>query len=125
MDHASIEELIPAFALRATNSADSQAVQAHLPTCADCRALLASYSDLGEALLYATPPISAPRGAAERTQRRLAPPRQDVTPTPWWARLRSGLFVPGLAFAVLLLVITNLYWFGRTNSLQQQLTEQA
>ena len=33
--------------------------------------------------------------------------------------------MPGLAFAVLLLVITNLYWFGRTNSLQQQLTEQA
>jgi anti-sigma-K factor RskA len=125
MDHASIEELIPAYALGATDPADSQAAQAHLSTCADCRALLASYSDLGEALLYATPPMSAPQGAAIRMQRRLTPPRQDVTPTPWWRRLNSRLLVPGLAFAVLLLVITNLYWFGRTSGLQQQLTEQA
>ena len=103
MDHASIEELIPAYALGATDPAESQAVQAHLPTCSDCRALLASYSDLGGVLLYATPPISAPRGMTERMQRRLAQPRQDVVPAPRWARLRSKLLVPGLAFAVLLL----------------------
>jgi anti-sigma-K factor RskA len=125
MDHASIEELIPAYALGATDPAESQAIQAHLPTCPDCRALLANYSDLGEALLYATTPMSAPRGTAERLQRRLAPPPQDVAPAPWWARLGSRLLVPGLAFAVLLLVISNLYWFGRTSGLQHQLTEQA
>ena len=105
------------------------------PTARQCRhicrpvliaaALLASYRDVGEALLYATPPMSVPRGMAERMQRRLTPPRQNVAPTPWWARLRSGLLMPGLAFAVLLLVITNLYWFSRMNGLQHQLTEQA
>jgi anti-sigma-K factor RskA len=125
MDHTSIEELIPAYALGATDPAESQAVEGHLPSCAACRALLASYSDLSGALLFATPPMSAPRGMAERMQHRLAPPRQDVAPAPWWTRLRSRLLVPGLAFAVLLLVITNFYWFSRTSGLQHQLTEQA
>ena len=125
MDHASIEELIPAYALGATDPAESQAVQSHLPTCPDCRALLASYSDLGGALLYATPPMSAPRGAAERMQGRLAPPRQSAAPAPWWTRPGSRLLVPGLAFAVLLLVISNLYWFSRANGLQSQVAEQA
>jgi anti-sigma-K factor RskA len=125
MDHASIEELIPAYALGATDPAESQAVQAHLPTCPACRALLAGYSELSGALLYAAPPMSAPRGMTERIQRRLAPPRQAVASAPWWARLRSGALVPALALAVLLLAITNLYWFDRTNGLQRQVAEQA
>jgi len=125
MDHASIEELVPAYALGATDPAESQAVEAHLPTCPACRALLASYSDLSRALLYATPPMSAPRGMAERMQRRLLPPQQDVASTPWWTRLRSSLLVSGLALAVLLLVTTNVYWFSRTSGLQHQVAEQA
>ena len=35
------------------------------------------------------------------------------------------MLVPALAFVILLLVITNLYWLSRTNDLRRQVAEQA
>jgi anti-sigma-K factor RskA len=125
MEHTSIEELIPAYALGATDPGESQTVEAHLSSCPACRALLAEYRDLGDGLLYAVPPMAAPAGLTERMRHRLAPARREAAPAPWWARLRASLFVPAFVAAVLLLVITNRYWFGRMDRLGHQVAQQA
>jgi anti-sigma-K factor RskA len=125
MDHESIEGLIPAYALGAADPDESRAVEAHLRACVTCRDLLAEYRDLSGDLLFAAPPIAAPAGLTERMRERLTPVRHDAAPRAWRTRLRGALLIPALAAAVLLLLITNAYWFGRTNRLDRQVTEQA
>jgi anti-sigma-K factor RskA len=120
MDHETIQGLIPAYALAATDPDESQAVELHLPSCAACRAMLADYRRLGDDLLYAAPAMAAPAGLTERMQRRLAPAPQEVAPRPWWARLRPRPAVFALGAAVLLLAVTNFYWFGRMKGLEQR-----
>jgi anti-sigma-K factor RskA len=125
MDHESIEGLVPAYALGAADFDESRTVEAHLAACATCRDLLAEYRELGSDLLYAAPPMAAPAGLTERMRERLAPPRHEAVRGAWWTRLHGAFFVPALAAAVLLLVITNVYWFGRVNHLDRKVTEQA
>ena len=125
MDHESLEGLIPAYALGAADPDESRIVEAHLTACATCRNLLVEYRELGGDLLFAAPPMAAPAGITERLRQRLAPARYEATPRAWWTRLRGALLVPALAAAVLLLLVTNLYWFGRMNRLDRQVTEQA
>lgn len=124
MDHVLIEGLIPAYALGATDPVECRAVESHLPSCDVCRALLAQYRSLGDGLLYAVPAMAAPAGLTECMQRRLVAARPQIKPTSWWARLRMRPIVPTLAAAILLLVLTNLYWFGRVGRLERQATEQ-
>jgi len=125
MDHESIKGLIPAYALGAADPDESNAVEVHLRSCAACRALLAEYRELSDDLLYAMPPMAAPAGLTERMRQRLAPAHHEAASRPWWTRLRGALLMPALAAAVLLLLVTNLYWFGRMNRLEHQVTEQA
>jgi anti-sigma-K factor RskA len=125
MDHEAIEGLIPAYALGAADPDDSRIVEAHLVACAACRGLLAEYRELGGDLLFAVPPMAAPAGITERMRQRLAPARYEAALRAWWTRLRGAFLVPALAAAVLLLVVTNLYWFGQMNRLNRQVTEQA
>lgn len=124
MEHELIEGLIPAYALGATDPGESRAVEAHLPSCAACRARLAEYRSLGDGLLYAVPAMTAPAGLTERMQRRLVAARPQAKPAPWWARLHMRPIVPALGAALLLLVLTNLYWIGRVGRLERQATEQ-
>jgi anti-sigma-K factor RskA len=125
MDHEKIEGLIPAYALGAADPDESEAVEAHLPSCAECRAALADFRGLGEDLLYSAPAMAAPADLTERMRRRLAASRPEQKPAPWWARLRLGTLAPVLGALVLLLAITNFYWIGRVNRLQHQATEQS
>jgi len=125
MDHEAIEGLMPAYALGAVDPDESRAVEAHLRACATCRDLLTEYRDLSGDLLFAAPPMAAPAGITERMRQRLAPVRHEAAPRAWWTRLRGAFLVPALAAAVLLLLVTNLYWFGRMNRLDRQVTEQA
>jgi anti-sigma-K factor RskA len=125
MDHESIEGLIPAYALGAADPDESRAVEAHLVGCVTCRNLLAEYRDLGSDLLFAAPPMAAPAGLTERMRQRLAPARHEAAPRAWWTRLRGAFVVPALAAAVLLLLVTNLYWFGQMNRLDRQVAQQA
>jgi anti-sigma-K factor RskA len=125
MDHEAIEGLIPAYALGAVDPDEGHAVEAHLAACAACRGLLADYRELGDALLFAAPPMAAPAGITERMRQRLAPARHEAAPSAWWTRLRGAFLVPALAAAILVLLITNVYWFGRMHRLDRQVTEQA
>jgi len=124
MDHELIEGLIPAYALGATDAEECRAVESHLPSCDACRALLAQYRSLGDDFLYAVPAMTAPAGLTERMQRRLVAARPQAKPAPWWARLHMRPIVPALGAALLLLVLTNLYWIGRVGRLERQATEQ-
>jgi anti-sigma-K factor RskA len=125
MDHEAIEGLIPAYALGVADLDENRVVEAHLAACATCRGLLAEYRDLSGDLLFSAPPMAAPAGLTERMRERLAPLRNEAASRAWWIRLRGALLVPALAAVVLLLVVTNIYWFGRMNRLDRQVTEQA
>jgi anti-sigma-K factor RskA len=125
MDHELIEGLIPAYALGATDARECRAVESHLPSCDACRALLAQYRSLGDDLLYAVPAMAAPAGLTERMQRRLPAARPRAKPASWWDRLRMRPMAPALGAVILLLAITNLYWFGRMNRLERQASQQA
>lgn len=125
MDHESIEGLLPAYAIGAVDPDECRAVEGHLRACATCRGLLAEYRDLGDDLLLAIPPMAAPAGITERMRQRLAPARHGAAPRAWWTRLRGAFLVPALAAAVLVLLVTNIYWFGRMSRLNRQVTEQA
>ena len=125
MEHTAIEALIGAYALGATDPGESEAVEAHLPTCPACRARLAEYRELGDALLYSAPSMTAPQGMTERLQRRLVASRREAAPASRWTRLRGALLLPALAAAILLLLVTNVYWINRTNHLERQAAEQA
>jgi anti-sigma-K factor RskA len=125
MDHEEIEGLIPAYALGASDPVESEAVEAHLPSCAACSALLADYRRLGEDLLFAAPAMDAPAGLTERMRRRLAASRPEEKPAPWWARLRMNTLAPVLGALVLLLATTNFYWVGRVKGLERHASEQS
>jgi len=122
MNHEAIEELIPAYALGATEPDESAQVEAHLRTCARCRALLADYQLLSDQLLYTVPYTPAPRHLQADLRRRLA------TPASTRPRLRlPWLRVPAFALvlAAVLLLISNAYWWSRVTQLENQLTLQA
>ena len=125
MDHESIEGLIPAYALGTADPDESRIVEAHLAACATCRSLLVAYHELGDDLLFAAPPIAAPAGLTDLMRLRLAPPHYEAAPRTWWSRFRGRLLVPTLAAAILLLLVTNVVWFGRMNRLDRQVAEQA
>ena len=125
MDHKAIEGLLPAYALGAADPDESRTVEAHLAACATCRGLLTEYRELSGDLLFAAPPMAAPSGVTERMRQRLEPACYEAAPRAWWTRLRGAFLVPALAAAVLLLVVTNLFWFGRVNHLDRKVTEQA
>jgi anti-sigma-K factor RskA len=65
-----------------------------------------------------------PHRRTERMRARLAPARpqrESGTLGAWWARLRSAPALSGLALAaVALLVLSNVYWFGRVNGLERR-----
>jgi anti-sigma-K factor RskA len=125
MDHEAIEGLIPAYALGATDDEESQAVKAHLASCAACGALLADYRRLSDDLLYATPTISAPAALTERLRSQLARTSGEASPGARWAWPRMRFLAPAFVALVLLLAISNLYWAGRVDRLERQATDQA
>ncbi len=125
MDRDTIKSLIPAYALGAVDPDERQVVEAHLSSCPVCRALLDEHQLLVDDLLFAMPPMAAPVGITERMQRRLAPVTTQTTLTPRWARFRKAWAIPALAAAIVLLVSTNVYWFGRTTVLERQSVAQA
>lgn len=115
-------ENIPAYALGALDADESRALEAHLQSCAACQAELASYRRVSENLLLATPPHMPPPELRNRLQARL--PKAQLAPKPRFSWSLSQL---GLAGAVALLLILNIFSFLQIRSLQShqaQLTRQ-
>lgn len=122
-EHERLLELIPAYAIGAADADERGQVDAHLPACAECRALLADYRAMSEDLLFAAPVAAAPVGVTERLRKQLGQPAR--APARWnVAFLRRPAFALGMA-ALALLVLTNVYWANRVGRLEQQTNEVA
>ena len=123
MDYDQFAELIPAYALGATDVDETRAIEAHLRVCAACQALADGYRQVGEDLLFAAPPFAAPAGLTEDLRKQL---NAAVTPAPrggrWLAFLRRPAVALG-AVAVALLILTNVYWTARVGAMQRQAAE--
>jgi anti-sigma-K factor RskA len=116
-------ELIPAYAMGATDPDETREVEAHLRVCTHCRSLADEFGQLGNDLLFAAPLAPAPVGLTEDL-------RKKLNGTPAAPAKRAGrldwLRKPGLALgvvAIALLVLTNLYWAGRVGSLERRAEE--
>ncbi len=123
MNHETLRDLIPAFAVGALDDDERSALEKHLRGCDECRALLAEYRALGDDLLYAAPPMAARAGLTEALRRRIAAParlkpRFSLAALLW--RPAFGLTLAALA--VVLLVGSNLYWAGRVARVEREVT---
>ena len=118
-NHESIVDLIPAYAIGAADGDERMAVDAHLKSCAECRALVAEYHGLGADLLFAAPLAPAPAGLSEGLRERLNAQPVRSSGRDWFGFLRNPVFAFGVA-ALVLLVLTNVYWAGRVGKLESQ-----
>ncbi len=127
MPHEEYQGLIPAYAFGATDAVETRQVAEHLRHCGECRALLASYRALSDDLLYTAPGSFAPADAGAHLARRLARSGHPAARTGlagFWERVGARLAWPLVGAALLALVLTNVYWFGRLSRLEEQVTSQ-
>ncbi len=119
-EHDAIRDLIPAYALGALEDAERVRVEAHLQTCAACRAEWALYRGLVEDLHYAVPPAIAPSRLEQRLRRQIEATslRRARRAFPTWRML-------ALAAAFVLLLAGNVYWVQRVRTLQEEVRIQA
>ncbi len=117
-NHSDIIALLPAYAINSLDAGETEIVTRHLPNCPECRAELAHFAVVVDALPYAAPEaIPAPDLKArlfEQIQTASAKETAVTTkPLSWWQRITagaSGLFNPGrwqlaTVLAVLLLLV--------------------
>jgi anti-sigma-K factor RskA len=119
-DHSWYEELVPAYALGVADEVESLAMDAHLKECPPCRLHVKEYEELGDALLYTAPPHQARVGLNEDFRKRL---QSTASSTPFRS-LWTSLWRPGSALALValvLLVLTNVYWGGRAASAERDM----
>jgi anti-sigma-K factor RskA len=121
-----LEELIPAYMLDAVNEDDRARIEAHLPRCAICAQLVASYHPVAAWLPYALPQVEPPAALKYRV---LAAALPKTKPTPartspiaYLASLGSSLFRSPAFAATLVLVVALAGW---NISLQTQIAQQA
>ena len=139
-----LDELIPAFAIGATDTEESMQVQRYLAEDPSAAEELADFAQMADALLFAMPMVEAPATVETRLFAALNP--QTVTDMPsyspsaetkrqaqngngakseaahWWQTLFGQLFSPqwAIAFAALaLLLLVNGYWMAQMSKLRQ------
>lgn len=125
-DCDAVSALIPAYVLGATDPEETRFVERHLQDCPEALAELRAYSDLQDAMLLTSPTVDAPRNLASAVQQRI---RQETTPqtptivprtTAGTAAGRTTWWITGIAAALALLVITNLYWMNYNSRMMQE-----
>ncbi len=126
-DHEVFRDLIPAYAIGATDAEETAAVEEHLRHCATCRALLADYRALADDLLYAIPPAEAPDHLAERLRREIGdlPPRDEEHPQRRAAFLFPRLMRYAAVAVIFVLLLGNAVLLYRTQRLEEQVRVQA
>jgi anti-sigma-K factor RskA len=124
-DHPTREDL-SAYALGALEADEIRRIQAHLSTCANCRAILSEYQAVADGMMFAVPPQPAPAGLRTRLATQIAveaaagakkalPARPASRPRPalQWLPLALGL-------AVVVLLAINVALAAQVRALQQQ-----
>ncbi len=134
-----ILDLIPEYAFGLTDEVTARRVEAALPTCPEAARQLAEYRQMQAAMREDVPEIAPPPTLGLRLREALsveadiAPstvirqaPRSTSSPTPTVPPRspRRTLLLPLIAAAALIaLVITNVYWLSRVNSLSTQMQD--
>ncbi|HVO44622.1 MAG TPA: anti-sigma factor [Aggregatilineales bacterium] len=119
-DCDSVLELIPDYVFGLTDPGQSRLVESNLATCAEAADQLADFQRLQAEMRASIPQIDPPAALGERLMAALDKPPQRVA-NPRVRRLRRSWIVASAA--VLLLVITNLYWLARLNDLTRRENE--
>ncbi|NPA91357.1 MAG: anti-sigma factor [Chloroflexi bacterium] len=130
--HEEIRDLIPAYAIGATDPEETERVEAHLRECAACRALAEEYARLADDLLYTIPLVNAPATVEERLMAQLPPLQPQRIPQGGrtqradrgrflFPRLRTWATVA----AVVLILAINGIWLARVQKMEEQVTLQA
>lgn len=121
-EHSKIEELLPAYALRALEPGEVEAVENHLIDCRACQQRLAGFERVTEALPLAVGLKSPPRELRERVLRMTRRERiATESRVGWW----TSLFRPQAAMgAVLASVLLAIVAFGWALSVQGRLSQQ-
>jgi hypothetical protein len=131
-----IHSLIPAFSVGATDPEETRLVEQHLNTCAEAVAELKEYRLLTEKLLYSVPLVQAPARIGEKLMATIQETYGQPTVTSdnhlrlrprikgeFAAKLKQPAFLSAV-LALLLLLLTNLYWnhqFTQLENHQQQM----
>jgi len=118
-------ENIPAYALGALDADESRSLEAHLQICPSCRAEFDSYRQVGDNLLLATPPQPPPAELRTRLQARLPSAQKTTRRRFTWSLSQFGLGQIslgqlGLAAAIVLLLVLNIFSFLQVRSLQSK-----
>jgi anti-sigma-K factor RskA len=126
-DCDAVSALIPAYVLGATDPEETRFVERYLQDCPDALADLRTYSEMQDALLLASPAVDAPAPLASAVQERIREesPRQSPVVMPRTAQPSSSTgrttwWITGVAAALTLLLITNLYWMSHNNRMMEQ-----
>ena len=114
-EHAPHRENIPAYALGALDAEEIAALETHLETCVSCRADLAEYRLVGESLLTTVPPEQPRAALRKRLQNRLPGAQKSTRPQSTFSFSRLAL-----GFAVVALLILNLFSFLQLRQIQSQ-----
>jgi anti-sigma-K factor RskA len=80
MAHNAVHDLTPAYALDALDERERAEYEAHLATCADCRAELASLQESASSLAYAVTAPAPPPTLRERILEQARSERVNVVP---------------------------------------------
>jgi anti-sigma-K factor RskA len=115
--HTPFRENIPAYALGALDGEDIRALEAHLETCASCRAELAEYRLLTDSLLTAIPPKQPSAALRKNLQSRLPGARKPARQRQTFSLSLSRL---ALGFAVIGLLVLNIVSFTQLRQIQIQ-----
>lgn len=80
MAHDAVHDLTPAYALDALDDREREAYEAHLATCDDCRAELASLQETTTSLAYAVPAPPPSDALRDRILEQARRERENVVP---------------------------------------------
>jgi len=120
LDCDTIQELIPEYAFGLTTPEETQLVDASLAACPEAAAQLADYRRIQDEMRASVPQIAPPPQLEARLMAAIAPPNTS-------AKLRRALHPAWLAAAaaLIILLLTNIYWLFRLNELEQRQDELA
>ncbi len=129
-EHQVVSQLIPAYAIGATEADETALVEQHIRHCEACRALLADYTQLSDMFLYTVPLVAAPATLEERLLAQIAPPQpSDIKKRSRSTSPARFLFPRWQTWAaiaaVVLLFFTNAYWMARLTRVKQEAALQA
>lgn len=109
-------DLIPAYAIGATDPDETALVEATLPRCPDAQVELDLYRSLSDDMRASVPQIEPPVALKSRLIAATKPTLTLLPPPPKPAAKRLHPAWIGLAAAVLLLIVSNVFWLLRSNT---------